>query len=403
MSSLSTPSTPARLSQGEFIALIAMLFATIALSIDAMLPALPEIAETLTPAAPNRAQLIVSTFFLGMGIGTLFVGPLSDAFGRKRVIIAGGVIYTLSALVCYVAQSFEVLLIARVIQGIGAAGPRAVSLAMVRDQYKGREMARIMSFAMMIFMLVPAVAPLMGQGIIAVAGWHAIFLVYIVFSLITVAWLGLRQPETLAPEARVPLSLTTLAASARDLFSRRPVLVAIVIQGLTMAVMVATISSIQPIFELHFARGETFPLWFAFMAGMACFGSFLNSRIVMRLGMRKVITRAFAVVLVLTLAHLALRATVALPEPWTFYIFLAWAVSLFGMMTLTMGNLNALAMEPVGHIAGFAASMIAAAATVLAVLVSAPIGQAFDGTPMPLIIGAAALIAASLGLMRLLR
>jgi DHA1 family bicyclomycin/chloramphenicol resistance-like MFS transporter len=154
------------LGQLEFIALIAMLFATIALSIDAMLPAITEIGQLLSPEAPNRAMLIIGAFFLGMGLGTFVSGPLSDAWGRKTVMMIGGLVYSLASLVCYFAGSLEVLIAARIVQGIGAAGPRTVSLAMVRDMYRGREMARIMSFAMMIFMVAPAIAPLMGQAII---------------------------------------------------------------------------------------------------------------------------------------------------------------------------------------------------------------------------------------------
>ena len=156
-------------SRTEFTVLIAMLFATVALSIDAMLPALPEIAATMSPGAPNRAQLVVTSFVLGMGIGTLFAGPMSDRFGRRRVLLAGGALYALAALACWAAPSLEMLLIARVIQGIGAAGPRTVTLAIVRDLYSGREMAKIVSVAMSIFSLVPAVAPLMGQAVMGFA------------------------------------------------------------------------------------------------------------------------------------------------------------------------------------------------------------------------------------------
>ena len=133
------------LSQGEFVALIAALFATIALSIDAMLPALPEIAASLSPDAPNRAQLVITSFVFGMGLGTLFAGPLADAFGRKPVIMAGSLLFVCAAVACYFAETLEVLLIARVVQGFGAAAPRTVSMALMRDLYKGREMAKIMS------------------------------------------------------------------------------------------------------------------------------------------------------------------------------------------------------------------------------------------------------------------
>ena len=390
-----------RLSHGEFIALIAMLFATIAISIDAMLPAFPDITRTLTPDNPNRVQWVISSLFLGMGLATFFVGSLSDAFGRKPVLMACGAIYMLACLGCYFATSFEMLLVFRLIMGVGVAGPRTVSLALVRDLYIGREMARIMSFAMMIFMVVPAIAPLMGQAVIAVSNWHMIFLVYILFNGTALLWLGLRQPETLPKPRRIPLAASTLMASARDLFSRKVILVSIVIQGMVSATLVATISSIQLIFEQSFDRAASFPLWFGLIACLAAGGSFLNSRVVMRVGMRRVVNVTFTVVLLITLGHLGLRLAFDLPDLFSFALFIIWIVCLFGMMGLTMGNLNALAMEPVGHIAGFAASMIGALATVLSVVLSAPIALIFDGTPVPLIAGAGVLLAASLALMPL--
>ncbi|MBL4917233.1 multidrug effflux MFS transporter [Szabonella alba] len=392
-----------RLSQVEFIALIAMLFATIAFSIDAMLPAMPEIGATLSPENPNRAQLVVGLFFLGMGIGTLFAGPLSDRFGRKRVILASGAIYCIAALVCWLAQSLEVLLAARLVQGLGAAGPRTVSLAIVRDLFKGRDMARIMSFAMMVFMIVPALAPLAGQGIIRLAGWHAIFLAFILFSGLSMLWLALRQPETLPPEARKPIDLGSLATAARELFSYRVVNVSILIQALTTGVLMATISSIQGIYEQRFGMGESFPLWFALGALIAAGASFLNSRIVMVLGMRKVAANAYAGALAATLIYLLVILAGPQNNSVQFAGFFLWTVLMFGMMGLTMGNLNALAMEPVGHIAGLAASLIASVSTVLGVMLAVPIGLAFDGTSLPLVLGAAVLLSLALGAMQLIR
>lgn len=376
-----------RPSQTEFVALVAMLFATIAISIDAMLPALPEIAATLSPEAPNAAQLVVTSFVLGMGLGTLFTGPLSDAFGRKRVILVGSGLYALAALACYFAPSLEVLLAARLLQGLAAAAPRTVSIAMVRDLYAGREMARIMSFAMMIFTIVPALAPLMGQGIIALGGWHAIFLAYILFSGLTMLWLGLRQPETLPSDRRRPLHLGDLWAGTKELFTHRIVLVSTALQTLTLAALFSTLSSLQGIFERQFDRAATFPLWFAVIAAASMSGSLLNSRIVMTLGMRRVVQRTYAGVLILSLIALGTLGTGLLQENFSFAMQMLWCIGLFSMMGLTMGNLNALAMEPVGHIAGLAASVISSAATVGSVALAIPVGLAFNGTSTPLIIG----------------
>ncbi len=388
--------TQSRVSQTEFVALVAMLFATIAISIDAMLPALPEIAATLSQDAPNAAQLVVTSFVLGMGIGTLFTGPLSDAFGRKRAILVGSGLYALAALACYFAPSLEVLLAARLLQGLAAAAPRTVAIAMVRDLFSGREMAKIMSFVMMIFTIVPALAPLMGQGIIALGGWHAIFLAYILFAGLSMLWLGLRQPETLPVENRRPLHLRTLWSGTKQLFTFRIVVVSTLLQTLTLACLFATLSSLQGIFERQFDRAETFPLWFGVIAIASMGGSLLNSRIVMSLGMRRVVQRTYAAVLVLSILTLATLGTGILHGNLSFAMQMLWCIGLFSMMGLTMGNLNALGMEPVGHIAGLAASVISALATVGSVLLAIPIGLAFNGTSTPLLIGVTVLTALNL-------
>ncbi len=379
---------------------MAMLFATIAISIDAMLPALPDIAATLSPDAPNAAQLVITSFVFGMGIGTLFAGPLSDAFGRKRVIMLGSAVYAMAALACYFAPSLEMLLAARIIQGIGAAAPRTVSIAMIRDLFSGREMAKIMSFVMMIFTVIPAVAPLMGQGIIAIADWHAIFLAYIAFSATIMLWMGLRQPETLPMPKRRPLHIASLLAATKELARHRVIVISTLVQALTLGALFATLSSMHGIFEARFDRAETFPLWFAFIAVGSMSGSLLNSRIVMGLGMRRVVTGTFAAQLGLTLLCLLTISTGLMPEALAFPAHLLWSIGLFSMMGLTMGNLNALAMEPVGHIAGLAASVISSLATVGSVLLAIPVGLAFNGTVLPLLSGVAVLLTAALALMR---
>ncbi|MCV2869969.1 multidrug effflux MFS transporter [Defluviimonas sp. WL0002] len=367
--------------------MIAMLFATIAFSIDAMLPALPQIASELTPDAVNHAQLILTAFVLGMGIGTAFAGPISDATGRKPAIIGGFAIYIGGAVLAHYAPTIELLLAARVIQGLGAAGPRIVGLALVRDLYEGREMARVTSFAMTIFMIVPAVAPSIGALIIGLAGWRAVFLAFILFGLIAVSWVGTRQPETLPPDHRRRLSGHNILLAAREVLSNRDVRIYTVVMTLGFGQMFALLSTAQQLFDVTYGQGDNFPKWFALMAGIAATASVLNAKLVMHVGMRRLATDAYlwqaissAVVLALVLGGVGTGNL-------GFAVFFIWGSSVFFMAGLTFGNLNALALQRMGHIAGMAASVISAISTIFAVVIAGPVGQTFDGTAVPVITG----------------
>ncbi|RMH49488.1 MAG: MFS transporter [Alphaproteobacteria bacterium] len=377
----------------EFIALVAMLFATVAFSIDSMLPAMPEIAAELTPAAPNRAQLVVTSFVFGLGVGTLFAGPISDAIGRRKVIVGGAAIYALGAVLAARAGSLEALLAARVLQGLGASGPRVASLALVRDRHAGARMARIVSFAMTVFALVPAVAPAIGALILAAFGWRAIFGAFVVFAALSSAWLLLRQPETLAPEARRPLRPARILAAVGEVLSHGVVLRAILAQVFIFGSLMAVLSSTQMVFDKTFGLGDSFPFWFAMIVLVAGTGSFANARLVLRLGMIRLVTTTLTVEFLFSATVAALWGTGLLPEPLRFPLYFAWTTSVFFMLGFTMGNLNALALEPMGHIAGTAASVISALATALAVVIAIPVGLAFDGTPLPLFLGVAASLA----------
>jgi DHA1 family bicyclomycin/chloramphenicol resistance-like MFS transporter len=395
------PAIPERLSMPEFVTLSAVLFATIAFSIDAMLPALPQIAADLSPADPNRAQLVLTSFVLGMGIGTFFAGPISDTLGRKATINAGIAIYIAGSLWAMWAQTLEALLIARVLQGIGASGPRVVTLAMIRDLYEGRRMAQIVSFVMTVFILIPAFAPSLGAGIIALTGgWQGVFGAFVVFGLATGLWMNLRQRETLPPEARRPFRARPLWEAVREVLTNRMVLIYIAVLSLGFGQMFALLSSIQQLYAETFGRGTYFHFWFMATGLLSAGGTILNAALVMRLGMRRLAITAYAFQCVIAAVLLTGWWSGLMPDWLVFPAFFFWSTSIFFMAGLTFGNLNALALQPMGHIAGMAASVVGAISTVLAVPIAAPIGLAFDGTPVPLLAGTLVCSTIALFLMR---
>lgn len=387
------------LHEREFIALVAMLFASVAFSIDAMLPALSIIGEDLSPSDPSRAALVVGIFVLGMGLGTLFSGPLSDAYGRKALILWPFAVFIFGAIICAFAPTLETLLVGRFIQGVAVAGPRIAALAMVRDLYSGPKMAAIMSMTMIVFGLVPAIAPLIGQGIMAFAGWQAIFVSMAVFGIIGSLWLGFRQPETHPQEARRPMRLASLWEATKYAFGNRVFRFCVAVQVMLYGTLFSQISLIQPIFETYYDRGENFPLYFGAIALLTMSASVVNAKLVGRFGMRRIIQTALAFELATSaLISLVFIATGALP----FWLFFGFCTSVMFMVGFTFGNLNALSMEPMGKIAGLAASVAGSISTVSAALISIAISLAYDGTPLALCVGVFVCVTAAFVLMRLL-
>jgi len=387
------------MSRTEFVALMAMMLASIAFSIDAMLPALPQIAAELSPDAPHNAPLILSFFLFGMGAGTFFTGPLSDAFGRKPVILVFAGLFIIGALIAWVSQSLEMVLAGRVLQGLGAAGPRVVALAIVRDRFAGRQMAQIVSIVMMIFTLVPAVAPLLGSFIIAWTGWRGIFLAFITFSLIYSVWMITRLPETLPPQNRRPLRISLIIAAVGEMARHRVVRLSILVQTLVAAMLFLTLMLVQPIYDQVYGRADEFPFWFFVIALVAGTASLLNALLVVRLGMQRLVTWTLGIQIVLSGAFVLFSLG---DTSYGFYFFLFFQTCAFFQAGLTIGNLNAIAMEPMGHIAGMAASVTGAVSTVGAVLISGPIGTLFVQDHHTLTITFLILAALGFGAMRLM-
>ncbi len=396
---------PARspISRVELVALLAMLSATVAFSIDAMLPALPEIGADLSPADPNRAQLVVAAFVAALGLGTLFAGPLSDALGRRPVAVGGAVVYTLAALYAATSDGLTELLIARAVQGLGAAGPRVVALALVRDLFSGRQMARIVSFVMIVFTLVPVIAPTMGAAIQWVFGWRAIFLSFALFSVISMLWLMIRQPETLPPERRRPFRVGLLVSGVREVLSNRQVVLAICAQTMIFAMLFSALLSAQPVFERVFDKNSSFPAWFGLMAAISASSSLINAMIVVRLGMKTVVKWAIAMQIGVSLGFLGYQLVIGIEAVPAFFVAFLWLTSVFYMAGLGIGNMNAIAMEPMGHIAGMASSVIGASATIASMVFAVPIGLGFNGTMIPLTGGVMVLSLVALGLVLMLK
>ena len=381
----------------EFVTLLAMMVSILALSIDAMLPALGQIGRDLSVAEVNDVQLVISAMFLGFAAGQLVAGPLSDSYGRKPVIYGGYVIFIAGCLMAMFAASFEMLLAGRVLQGLGAAAPRIVSMALVRDGYEGRAMARIQSIVMAIFILVPALAPAAGQGVLLVADWRAIFGLLLVMALVAFVWFAVRQPETLGIEARRRFSISNVAGGIAEALGYRAMTGYTMAAGIIFGAFLGYLSSAQQIFQQAYETGELFVLYFGGAALAIGAASMFNSKVVMRLGMRYMTWRALAGLAALSIAFLPLVMTWnGLPPLW---MFVAWLVLAFFCVGILFGNFNALAMEPVGHMAGLGAAIVGSVSTFISLPLGWAIGHAYDGTVLPLVAGFAMLALMSLGVM----
>jgi DHA1 family bicyclomycin/chloramphenicol resistance-like MFS transporter len=371
------------------VIVISMMMALTALSIDAMLPALPQIGAELKVADPNDRQWIISILFLGTALGQLFFGPLSDKTGRKPAIFAGYALFIAGSLTSLLAPTFAVMLAGRLLQGLGLSAPRAVTMALVRDQYEGRRMARVMSFAMTIFILIPMIAPTIGQGILFFAGWRSIFGAFLLFALLTLSWFGLRIPETLAPENRLPFSLRRIASSTGEILKIRSATGFTLAAGLINGVFLGYLNSAQQIFQEQYRLGELFPLVFATVSLALGLASLLNARLVMRYGMHKLVNWALSIVFGLAMVFLGIAFGLdGQPPLWSLMAYLMLSFFCTGII---FGNINALAMQPLGHLAGIGAALVGSFSTLISMLLGMWIGQRYNGTVLPLALGMAAL------------
>lgn len=371
------------LGRAEFVAFVAAIMAVNALGVDLMLPALPDIGSDLGAPSANARQWVVTAYVLGFGIGQLFYGPLADRYGRRPVLMATLAGFVLASIVAASSSTFWILIAARLLQGLMSASTRVLAVAIVRDSYSGRRMASISSLAQMIFFLVPILAPSIGQGLLALGPWRFIFYVLAGFAAVVLAWAVVRLPETLPVDARRQITIPTLREAYRATLTERYSVGYALAGALTFGGIIAFVSSAQQVFTDTFQEGGRFTLLFGICAFFMGLASFANSRLVERLGTRAISQAALIALIGLSLLHLFVDL-LGLETLWVYVGFQALSLTCIG---LCGANFGAMAMQPVGHIAGTASSIQGFIVSVGAVSVASAIGQAYDGTTLPLAIG----------------
>ncbi len=399
MSDYSTHAPPSRISTGEFSLLVALLMSVIAIAIDALLPALDAIRADIAMSHPNQAQLVVSALFFGMAIGQLICGPLSDALGRKKVLNGGLLLFLVGTAICYVAQDINTLLLGRFVQGLGVSGPYVSAISIVRDKYTGKEMARISSLVMMIFVMVPALAPSLGQAVLWIGSWRDIFLLYVFYALLIAVWIFCRLEETLPKAHRIPMSTQGFMQGFKEVISNVPTLCYMVCMGLFFGSFIGYLNSSQQIFQDLFKTGELFTLYFGLLAIVFGAASLVNSRLVQKWGMQHLSDRAVWGIILSSAVFLALHLVVDI-QLWLFVIY---ASVLFFCFGLVFGNINAMAMEPMGHVAGIAAAIIGSVSSLMSMSIGTVIGLLYNGTVVPVTAGFLLFSCISMALLRFAR
>jgi len=377
----------------EFVVVIASIMALNPLAMDMMLPALPNIASAFGITSVNRPQMILSIFLVGFGVGQFVIGPLSDRFGRRPVLLGGMAVYCAASLLAIAAPSFETLLLARALQGLSTSATRVIATSIVRDCYAGRRMASVMSLAMMVFIAVPVIAPAFGQAVLLLTHWRGIFIVLMLYGVVALIWSALRMPETLAVANRRSLAVRDVLDAFRQTVTNRQTLGYALVAGGVLGSLFAYVFIAQQVFAGIYQLGYYFPLAFAGVAVGTAIAGFVNSRLVGRLGMRVISHAALIGYVAVAAIMLAAAKLQILPLP----LFMALSVALMFAFGLMISNFTALAMEPQGHIAGTAASLYGSITTLLGISIGASIGQDFDGTLVPFATGFLLCTLAALG------
>ncbi|PWH82689.1 Bcr/CflA family drug resistance efflux transporter [Algibacter marinivivus] len=368
----------------EFVTLMASLMSIVALSIDALLPALTEIGDFLGVINTTDNQLLITMIFLGLGFGQLLFGPLSDSFGRKPMVYIGFIVFIIASIICVTTKSFEIMIFGRVLQGIGLSSPRTIALSMIRDSYSGNYMAKIISIVVMFFILVPVVAPTIGQLILNFFNWESIFYFNLFIGLLIMIWFWKRQSETLIEKNRIPFSSRLFIDGTKEFFKHKQAVAFTFVSGFITGAFMVYLSTSQQIFQMQYDLVELFPYIFASLAISVGLATYLNSRLVVKYGMTKIAYSACIAFVIISLLYVILFCNGNNPN---IYILLSFFALQFFSVGFLFGNLRALAMQPLGHIAGIGAAINGFISTVMAVPIANYIGSFVNTSVLPLFIG----------------
>ncbi len=373
-----------KLAQFEFVTLMASLMSIVALAIDALLPALDIIGITIGTRQVADNQLLITMIFLGLGIGPLFFGPISDSIGRKPVVYMGLLLFIIASFICVFATSIEMMVLGRILQGIGLSAPRTIAIAMIRDIYSGDYMARIMSFITVVFLLVPIIAPALGKFVLDHYDWQTIFYVQVFFSILVSFWFWKRQAETLEISKRIKFTSTIFIDGLKELMQYKTTMGYTLISGFIVGSFMVYLSTSQQIFEQQYQLKEEFPYIFGLLAISIGSAIFLNGTLVLKYGMEKLVTTSLLAFFAISLLYIVLFYDSSNPSVSILLLFFGMQFFAIGFL---FGNLRALAMQPIGHIAGIGAAITGFISTIMAVPISTYIGRFVLGTTLPLFIG----------------
>ncbi len=356
----------------EFVALMASLMSIVALTIDAILPAIADIGISINSLNPTQNQLLVTMIFLGLGVGQLFFGPLSDSLGRKPIVYFGFTVFLVASIICLLAPNLEIMLVGRILQGVGLSAPRTISISIIRDTYRGDYMAKIMSFVTAFFILVPVVAPAIGKAVMGYTGWQGIFYLQLFFALLVGIWFYKRQEETLKPEYKVPFSFHVFIKGTKEIFKYKETVSCTMISGFITGSFLVYLSSAQHVFEELYGLTETFPYVFAGLALSVGFSTLMNGTLVLRFGMRNLSFTALVAFTFIALLYTVLFFGSKDPSITILLIFLSLQFLCLGFI---WGNMRSIAMEPIGHIAGIGAAITGFISTILSIPISIFVGS----------------------------